>query len=114
MTTKKPGLIARWKAAEPVRLYLYSVTSAMVLALVGLGVVEQKATGYLLAVAAALFGYAGTESARASVVAPLSLAMPDGPEVARAAVDSVPGNVVQLALVREYAGRHRSIEQDAA
>jgi len=104
--------LQKWKAAEPVRLYLYGVLVPVVAGLVAFGVLDQELVPYVIATATAALGIAGIESARASVVAPLSLALPDGQQVAHRAVDSVPASVLHEALVREFAARHRAPQVD--
>ena len=73
-------LLTAWRAAEPVRLYLYGIGGAVLLLLVGYGLVaaEQAAlwSGLLLAVTLA----PAVEKARSKVTPPAGL--PDPPHAA--------------------------------
>ena len=73
-------LLTAWRAAEPVRLYLYGVGGALLLLLVGYGVLtgEQAAlwSGVLLAATLA----PAVEKARSKVTPPAAL--PDPPHAA--------------------------------
>lgn len=73
-------LLTAWRAAEPVRLYLYGVGLAVLLLLVGYGLVSAEQaplwSGLLLAVALA----PAVEKARSKVTPPAAL--PDPPHAA--------------------------------
>lgn len=60
-------MIARWRAWEPVRLYLYSVLVPVVAVLVYLGLIDTQAGVLWLAVAAAALGVPAVELARQAV-----------------------------------------------
>lgn len=59
--------ITRWKAAEPVRLYLYGVLLAVLALLVGYGILAAELVPLWIALATALVMAPGIEKARASV-----------------------------------------------
>lgn len=66
-----PTLLQRWKDAEPVRLYAYTVLGALVLVLAGVGVVTEDLSAALTGLAAAVLGIpAAAEAGRASVLSP--------------------------------------------
>jgi hypothetical protein len=66
-------LLERWKDSEPVRLYAYSVLSAVLVALAAVGAVTGEWTSALTGIAAALLGVVpGAEAARMSVISPRS------------------------------------------
>jgi hypothetical protein len=69
----RPGLLARLKLTEPVRLYLHSIGLVLIGALVLMGYLTDEWSAYLtgaLAVVLAVGG--GGEAARASVYSPAS------------------------------------------
>jgi len=60
--------LSRWKVTEPVRLYLYSVGSVLLLGLVLGGILTQEWSAYLTAALGVLLGVVpATEAARSSV-----------------------------------------------
>jgi hypothetical protein len=70
----RPPLLARLKLTEPVRLYCYSLLSAVLLALVAVGGLTGEWSDALLGIAAAVLGVVpGAEFARASVYSPASM-----------------------------------------
>jgi hypothetical protein len=73
MTTKdvvsaRPGLLFRLKVSEPVRLYSYSLLSAVLVALVVVGTITEEWQAALTGIAAAVLGVVpAAEASRASV-----------------------------------------------
>ena len=66
--SSRPGLVARWRLSEPVRLYLWSLGSVLLAGLVLAGVLSgdwAEYGGWALGVLLAVGG--GAEAARASV-----------------------------------------------
>jgi hypothetical protein len=69
--TTRPSLLSRLKLSEPVRLYCYSLLTAVLVALVAVGYVTEEWQAALTGIAAALLGVVpGAEAARASVYSP--------------------------------------------
>lgn len=71
VTARIRGL-ARLKQTEPVRLYAYSVLSAVLVALVLVGTITDDWSAALTGIAAAVLGVPGVEAARASAYSPAS------------------------------------------
>lgn len=64
----RPGLLIRLKLSEPVRLYCYSLLSAVLVALVVVGYLTEEWQAALTGVVAAVLGVVpGAEAARATV-----------------------------------------------
>ena len=61
------SLLTRWKAAEPVRLYLYGVLLAVLALLVAYGVLTAELVPVWVALVTAVVMAPGIEKARASV-----------------------------------------------
>jgi hypothetical protein len=67
----RPGLLSRLKLAEPVRLYAYSLLTAILAALVLAGTVTDNWYAALSGIAAAILAVVpGAEATRASVYSP--------------------------------------------
>lgn len=60
-------ILSRWRAAEPVRVYIYSVMVPALLVAVGYGLVSGAQATLWLTLAAAVLGVGSTEAARSNV-----------------------------------------------
>lgn len=74
-TEPTPTLVERWAVLSPVRLALYPVVLALVLLLVGYGAVAAEKAPLWLALAAAVLGVTGTETARRVAYSPNTVAV---------------------------------------
>jgi hypothetical protein len=67
----RPSILERWKQTEPVRLYVYGLLAAVLLALVVVGWMTEDLSAALTGILAALLvGVPGAEAARVSVISP--------------------------------------------
>lgn len=69
-----PTIVERWAELSPVRLALYPAVLALVLLLVGYGVIAAERAPLWLALAASVLGVAGTEGARKIAYSPNTVA----------------------------------------
>lgn len=99
---QNPGLLARWRQTEPVRLHLYGIAVPLVALLMGYGLLSGHMAGLWLAVIAATLLGGGVEAARTWTVSPATAgaALQDAADGDTYAPDINPESVARLISIR--------------